>query len=175
MFSAKFDKQGEDNHVLDETELYINLNINRNLTESDFDKFGIKSPLENQKQQQEMKYSGWRFDKITSMTVLFYKTGELNGSNYDKHPLRISAMKNIEKNDKYSFIWSILASFHHCKSIQSNRVSNHEQYFNQLIIQRFNFTIGYKCSDVHSFNEKNNLSIIIIELNFYQDQSFWRH
>ena len=75
VFSARFDKQDEDNHVLDETELFINLNINHNLTESDIDKTDIKSPLEHQIQQQELKDSGWRFDKVNSMTVYFYKTG----------------------------------------------------------------------------------------------------
>ena len=33
VFSARFDKQDEDNQKLDETELFINLNINLNLTE----------------------------------------------------------------------------------------------------------------------------------------------
>ena len=84
VFSAKFDKQDEVFQVLDETELFINLNINHNLTESDLDKIDIKSPLEHQIEQQEMTNSGWRFDKTNSMTVYFYKTGELNGSNYVK-------------------------------------------------------------------------------------------
>ena len=36
-----------------------------------------------------MKDSGWRFDKIISMTIYFYKTQELNGmGNYVKIPLR---------------------------------------------------------------------------------------
>ena len=34
---------------------------------------------------------------------------------------------------------------------------------------------GFKCSDVHRFNELNNSSINIFELNFYQDQSKWKH
>ena len=88
VFSAKFDKQDEDNQILDETEIFINLNSNHNLTESDLHEIDNKSPLEHQKQQKEMKDSGWRFDKINSMTVYFYKTGELNGSNYNKIPLR---------------------------------------------------------------------------------------
>ena len=33
VFSARFDKQDEDNQVLDETILFINLKINHNLTE----------------------------------------------------------------------------------------------------------------------------------------------
>ena len=69
VFSAMFDEQDEDNQVLDETELFINLNINHNLTESDLDKIDIKSPLEFEIQAQEMKDSSWRFGKINSMTV----------------------------------------------------------------------------------------------------------
>ena len=88
VFSASFDKQNEDNEVIDETEVFINLNIYHNLTETDFRNIIVKSPLEHQIQQQEVKDSGWRFDKINSMIVYFYKTGELNGSNYVKLPLR---------------------------------------------------------------------------------------
>ena len=42
-----------------------------------------------------MKDSGWRFDKINSMTIYFYKTNELNGSNYIKNSLRSNA--NVER------------------------------------------------------------------------------
>ena len=38
VFSARFDKQAEDGEFLDETELFINLYINHNLTQSDLDK-----------------------------------------------------------------------------------------------------------------------------------------
>ena len=88
VFSARFDKQNENGQVLDETELFINLNIDHNLTQSEIDNIDVISPLEHQIQQQEMKDSGWRFDKIVSMTAYFYKTGEMNGSNYVKIPLR---------------------------------------------------------------------------------------
>ena len=57
VFSARFDKQNEDNQVLDGTELFINLKINHNLTESDIDKIDVNSPLEHQIQQQEKKDS----------------------------------------------------------------------------------------------------------------------
>ena len=104
LFSARFDKQNEDNQVLDETELFINLNINQNLTQSDLDNIDVKSPLELQIQQQELKDSGWRFDKINSMTLYFYQTGIMNGSNYVNIPLRSNAILNFENNDKYCFI-----------------------------------------------------------------------
>ena len=71
LFSARYDKQDENGQLLDETELFINLNINQNLTQSDLDNINITFPLERQIQQQEMKDSGWRFDKLYSMTIYF--------------------------------------------------------------------------------------------------------
>ena len=103
VFSARFDKQDEDGELLDETELFTNLNINHNLTKTDIKNNNVVSPLEYQKQQQEMKDSGWRFDKINSMTIYFYKSNEMNGSIYVKIPLRSNAILNIENNDKYCF------------------------------------------------------------------------
>ena len=105
IFSARFDKQDEDNRVLDETDLFIYLNINHNLTESDPEKIDVRSSLQHQIQQQEMKDSGWRFDKIISVIVYFYKTREINGSNYVKIPLRSNDILNIENIGKYCFLW----------------------------------------------------------------------
>ena len=175
VFSARIDKQDKDKQVIDETELIINLNINHNLTQTDIDNIDVKYPLEHEIQHQGMQDSGWRFDKINSMTVYFYKTGELNGSNYVKIPLRSNAILNIENNERYCFIWSILASLHPCNNIHPNRVSNYKQYFNELNIQGFDFSYGFKCSDVHRLNELNNLPINLFELKFYQDQKKWRH
>ena len=58
------------------------------------------------------------------MKKSFYKTGELNGTFYVKIPLRSSAILNVQNNDKYCFIWSILASLHPCENDHPNRVSN---------------------------------------------------
>ena len=104
-----------------------------------------------------------------------WKTGELNGSKYVKVPLRSNAVLKIEINDKYCFIWSILASLHPCNNIHTNRVSNYKQYFNELNINGFDFTNGFKCIDIHKFNELNNLSINMFEINFHQDQNNWKH
>ena len=175
VFSARFDKQDEDNQVLDETELFMNLNINHNLTQSDLDNIDVVSQLDYQILQQEMKESGWRFDKINSMTIYFYQTGIMNGSNYIKIPLRWNAILNVENNDKFCFLWSMIASLHRCDINHPNRVSNYKQYFDELNIQGFDFTNGFNCSDVHKFIYLNNLSVNIFELNFYQDQNKWKH
>ena len=175
VFSARFDKQNEDGLLLDETEMYINLNINHNLSQGDIDNINITSPLERQIQNQEMQDSGWRFDKLYSMTIYFYKTTEMNGSNYVKTPLRSNAILNIENNDKYCFVWSVLASLHPCNNNHPNRVSNYKPYFDKLNIQDFDFTNGFRCNDVHKFNKLNNLSVNIFELVFYQDHNQWKH
>ena len=59
VFSARFDKQDEENQVLDETELFVNLNINHKLIQSDLDNIDVVSQLDYQILQQEMKGSGW--------------------------------------------------------------------------------------------------------------------
>ena len=126
VFSARFDKKNEDGELLDETELFINLIINHNLTESDIDNIDLISSSENQLQQQEMKDSGCRFEEINSMKISIIITGELNGSSYVQIPLRSSANLNIENNNKYCFLWSLLAYLHPCKICHSNRFSKYK-------------------------------------------------
>ena len=100
---------------------------------------------------------------------------DLNGSKYVKIPLRSNAILNIENSDNNCFIWSLLASLHPCNNNHPNTVSNYKQSSDELNIQGFEFTNGFKCSNVHKFNELNNLSINIFELTFYQDQDKWKH
>ena len=145
------------------------MNINNNLTEIDINYIDVKSQLEHQIQIQETKESGSIFDKINSMKIGFYKTGDLDGSSYVKIPLRSNSL-NIKNIDKYCFIWSILASLHPCDNDHPNRVSYCKQYFNELNINGFDFTNRFKCSDVHIFEKLNKLSINIFEINFNQDR-----
>ena len=120
-----------------------------------------------------MKDSGWRFCKITSMTIYFYKIVELNGSSYVKIPLRSAAILNIENDDKYCFLWSILAHLHPCENSHSNRVSNYREYFGELKTDGLEFP--FKTSDVSKFEKMNNLAINIFELQFYQEGIKWKH
>ena len=81
--------------------------------------------------------------------------------------MRSNAVLNIGNNDKRYFLWSVLAYLHLCDNDHPNRVPNYKQYFNELNIQKSDFDDGLKCSDVHKFNELNNLSINTFELNFF--------
>ena len=69
LFSASFYKINEEDQRNNEIELYINLQINHNLIESDIDNIDVRSQLEHQIQIQETKESGWIFDKINSMKI----------------------------------------------------------------------------------------------------------
>ena len=81
-FSASFYKINEEDQRYNEIELYINLENDHSLTESDIDNIDVRSQLEHQIQIQETKESGWIFDKINSMKISFYKTIELNIKRY---------------------------------------------------------------------------------------------
>ena len=89
--------------------------------------------------------------------------------------MRSSAILNIKNDDTYCFIWSILASLHACNDDNSNGLSNYRQYFNELNIEGFDFSNGFKCDDVHEIEKLNNLSINIFELKFYRDQNKCKH
>ena len=124
--------------------MFSSLNNNQTLTESDIGKNDIKSHLQNQIQKQEMKTSGWRFDKIFSMTKCFHKTNELNGSNYRQFPLRSSAILNFENGEIYCFLWSNLASQHPCQISHTNRDSNYRHYFIALNNEFFDCPNGFR-------------------------------
>ena len=175
LFPASFYKISGKDQRKNEIELHINLKINHNLTESDIGNIDVTSQLDHQILVQEKRESGWVFDKINSMKISFYKSTDLDGTSYVKIPLRSNAILNIQNKDKYCFVWSFLASLHPCENTHPSIVSNYIRYFNELNFQAFDFTNGFKCSDVHKFKELNILSVNIYELNFYQDGDKWKH
>ena len=69
-----------------------------------------------------MKDAGCRFDKINSMTISFFQTGEIIGSNFVKIPVRSNAVLKIENKDKYCFLWSILVFLYPCNNNHPNRI-----------------------------------------------------
>ena len=72
----------------------------------------MRSQSKHQIQNQESKDNGWRFNQYIPMTLRFFKTTELNGSSHRKNPKGSSAILNSDNDDKYCFIWSILAHLH---------------------------------------------------------------
>ena len=109
------------------------------------------------------------------MKIRFYKTGELDCSSYVTKSLGSNALINIKNKDKHCFLWSIIAYLHPCENDRPNRVSKYKQNFNELNIEGFDFSNGFKCSDVHKFEKLNSLPINRIQLNFYKDKDKWKH
>ena len=169
-FMLLFNKFEEDGDIRRETEMTITLSMVNNLTQSEIDNVNIQWEVEARKQNLEMKESGWHFQRVNSMTISFYNTGNMDGSSYVKIPLRSSAIINIKNKDKYCFLWSILAYLHPCENSHSDRVSNYKPYFNELNIEGFDFSNGFKCSDMYKFEKLNNLTINIYELGFDQNK-----
>ena len=100
LFSASFYRNNKEDQRSDEIEVFINLKYIKNLTETDIINIDVKSQLEHRIQIQETKESVSIFDKINSMKIRFYKTGELNGSSYVKSLSRSNTLINVKKDDK---------------------------------------------------------------------------
>ena len=73
VFSTSVDKWDEINQVLFEIHLNKNLSFSQNLTESDLDNIDVRYQLEQQFENQELKDSGWRFDKIIQWQYISVK------------------------------------------------------------------------------------------------------
>ena len=125
-----FKKDGEDKEIISEKELPNTLSITNTLTQSELYEIIIHWTLENRIQSVEMMESGCIFQRITTMGVALYKSGELKSSSYVKLPLRSSDLINIIIDDKYCFIWSIIANLHPCYT-KPYRTSNYEHFFNE--------------------------------------------
>ena len=175
VFSALFEKMNEFGYIENKTEMYISLKLNHVLISNDLDNLTINSQVESQIENKQMKESGWVFDKLVSMTIYFYKTNELNGSSYVKIPLKTQALLNIQNKDNLCYLWSILAHLHPTSNGHPERTSSYIDYFNELNIEGFDFTNGFKTSDVKKFESANNLSINIFELKFYLENEIWKH
>ena len=173
LFPASFYNISEEYQRSGETELFIKLNTNHNLTESDFDNSDVKFQLERQIQIRETKDFDWMFDKISSMKISFYKISELNISKDVKIPLRSNAILNIENNDEHCFIWSKLAQLHPREKSHPTRVKNYRQNFIELNIQGSDFSNGFKCIDVQKIEKLNNLSINLFDSNFFRGENRW--
>ena len=102
-----------------------------------------------------MKKNQWQYIFTTLVAI--------SRRSHVKNSVRSNATLNIENNDKYCFLWSILAYLHPCNSNHSNRASNYRQFLKEISIKGFDFTNAFKCSGVHKFEKPK-------KFNF---QKFW--
>ena len=72
-------------------------------------------------------------------------------------------------------LWSVLVYLHPCENSHPSSVMNYIQHFSELNIDSFVFANGFKCSDKHRFENLNNFSVNIFELNSCQDGINCKH
>ena len=92
-----------------------------------------------------------------------------------KIPWISSAISNFEINSNYCSNWFLLAPLHPCENNHPTKAKNCRQNFTELNILGFDFTIGFKCSDIHRFEKIVSLSTNMFELSFYQYRHRWKH
>ena len=146
-----------------------NINILTRLQLNDLD---IITDLDNEIQNRDMEGSGWNVQGINHLKIYFDKTNPINGMTYKKFPIRINSILNIQNNDTYCFLWSILASIHLVNE-NPHRVSKYTPYQNELNITDIDFTNGMRITDIDKFENLNNqLSINVFEYSKEEDNEY---
>ena len=105
------------------------------------------------------------------MTLNFYENFKMNGSSFVKIPSRSIDILDIENDDKFCFLLPIWASLHPSNKNRPNRRSNDRQYFKEINTDGFDFTNGFRTSDVHIVEKIKMLSLRKFKLGFCQDQN----
>ena len=105
------------------------------------------------------------FDSIKKITVKMFKYHDIRAFSYCKLPKSFCNSKslvNIQNNDNYCFLWSILA---HKYKVDNHRekVSHYENPFHELIQGDIQFPM--KIEDIPTFERLDNLNINVFELS----------
>ena len=156
----------------EETNHYIGVDIVDILTRLQLDDLDIMTELDNIMQDRDMEGSGWNIQGINHLKLYFHKTNPINGQTYIKLPIRTKSILNIQNNDTYCFVWSILAAIHPVDK-DPQRVSKYEPYRNELDISNIDFTNGMRIIDIPKFENLNNqLSINVFEYSKEEDNDY---
>ena len=113
----------------------------------------------------EQVESGYTFDSIKKLTVKMFKYHDIRASSYCKLPKSFCYSKsivNIQNNDNYCFLWSILAHKYKVDN-HRERVSHYENHFRELNQGDIQFPM--KIKDIPTFERLNNLNINVFALS----------
>ena len=156
----------------EEVNHYVGVDIIHILTRLELNDIDIMTDLDNEIDNRDMEGSGWNVQGINHLKIYFHKTNPINGRTYVKFPIRSNAILNIQNNDSYCFLWSILASIHPVNK-DPQRVSKYITYKNELNIADIDFTNGMKITDIDKFEKLNNqLSINVFEYTEDEDNDY---
>ena len=145
------------------------INILTRLQLNDID---IMTDLDSEIENRDMDGSGWNIQGISQIKIYFHKTNAINGMTYVEFPLRTNAILKIQNNERYCFLWSILASVHPVNK-DPQRVSKYMPYKNELNITDIDFSNGMRITDIDRFEKLNNqLSIKVFEYSKDEDNDY---
>ena len=151
---------------------YIGVDIIEILTRLQLNDLDIMTDLDNEIENRDMEGSGWNLQGINHLKIYFHKTNVMNGMTYIKFPIRTNSVLNIQNNDTYCFLWSILASIYPVDN-HPYRVSRYIPYQNELNITNIDFTNGMRITDIGKFENLNNqLSLNVFEFSTEEDNDY---
>ena len=164
----------QEDDLAEETDHYIGVDIIELLTRLQLDDIDIMTELDNAIETRDMEGSGWNLQGINHLKIYFHKTNPINGRTYVKFPIRTNAVLNIQNNDTYCFLWSILASIHPVNDKDHPyRVSKYMPDKNELNISDIDFTNGMKITDIAKFENLNDtLSKNVFEYSKEDDNDY---
>ena len=156
MFVVKF------NHATHGTTNHFTIT---NMFKNQYEDLNGANELSHQLDEFEQGESGYIFDSIKKLTVKMFKYHDIRASSYCKLPKSFYNSKsivNIQNNDNYCFLWSILAHKYKVDN-HRERVSHYTNHFHELNQGDIQFPI--KIKDIPTFERLNNLNIKVFELS----------
>ena len=121
--------------------------------------------LSDQIDEFEQGESGYIFDSIKKLTVKMFRYHDIRASSYCKLPKSFcnsTSIVNIQNNDNYCFLWSVLAHKYEVDN-HRERVSHYKNHFHELNQGDIQFPM--KIKDIPTFERLYNLNINVFELS----------
>ena len=150
------------NHASHGTTNYFTITNN---FKNQYEELNEANELNHQIDEFEQGESGYIFDSIKKLTVKMFKYHDIRASSYCKLPNPFCNSKsiiNIQNNDNYCFLWSILAHKYRVDN-HRERVTHYENHFHELNQGDIQFPM--KIKDIPMFERLNNLNINVFELS----------
>ena len=150
------------NHATHGTTNYFTI---MNKFKNQYEELKETKELSHQIDEFEGGESGYIFDSIKKLTVKMFKHHDIRASSYCKIPKSFCNSKsivNIQNNDNYCFLWSILAHKYKVDN-HRERVSHYENHFHEL--NQGDIQFPWKIIDIPTFERLNNLNINVLEIS----------
>ena len=121
---------------------------------------------EHQIENEQFEGSGFVKQNINQIEIEVYKIKDIKASSWVELPEKYKNSKsiiNIQNNDQFCFIWSILAHLHPAKN-NKYRTSKYKPYINNLNLKE-GLEFPMSIVNIPKFEKQNGLNINVFELS----------